>query len=599
MAEWTGPSGEGDFIAIAKADSVDVRYVRYTYTREGSPLELQLPATPGNYEIRYYYKELDVVLARQAIEVTEVTATITAPDTAAAGDDLSVEWDGPAYDKDYISVAVLEGDNNGYINYTFAREGSPLDLTMPADAGTYEIRYIMGEGTTILATHVITVEEISATITAPETATAGEELSVAWEGPDYQNDYISIAEVGDEGRSHVNYSYTREGSPLNLTMPAEPGEYEIRYIQTQGRVILASHPITVEEVSSSITAPETAVAGEDLVVEWNGPDYQNDYIAIFAADAAFDETYINYSYTRDGSPLRLKMPTEPGEYEIFYVQNQDRVKLASRLITVTKVTASLIVPPQGTVGEDMLIEWEGPDYQNDYIAVFAADAAFDDTYINYSYTREGSPLRLRMPTEPGDYEIRYVVNQGRVALTAQAVTLAEVTASITIPSNAAAGSSLVVEWTGPDYQNDYIAVFAEDGDDRYINYTYTNKGTPLRLDMPALPGTYEVQYIINQDKSVLSSQTITIDPVTATVTAPATGVAGESIVVEWEGPDNTNDYIGVFPAGDENTRYTGYTYTRNGSPLRLNLPSEAGDYEIRYIMNQGTTVLTSVPITVE
>ncbi len=511
MVEWTGPSGGSDYIAISEADSADVRNIRYTYTHEGSPLEVQIPAVPGDYEIRYYHEATDLVLARQAIEVTEVTATITAPDTADAGEELVIEWEGPAYIRDFISVAELGGDNNGYINYTYTRDGSPLRLTMPAETGDYEIRYTMDEGTTILASHVISVIEVLA----------------------------------------------------------------------------------------SITAPETAVAGVDLVLEWDGPDYQNDYLAVFEVNAAFDAKYINYSYTREGNPLRLRMPTEAGDYEIRYIQNQDKKVLATTLITLTEMTASIDAPSTGIAGVDMVIQWTGPDYQNDFIAVFEANAAFDAKHINYSYTREGTPLRLRMPTEPGEYEIRYIVNQGDKAIASQAVTLTELSGSLTIPSNAEAGSSLVIEWAGPDYQNDYIAIFPEDGDGRYINYTYTNKGNPLRLNMPALPGTYEIQYILNQDKEVLTSQTITIDPATATLTAPETGVAGESVVVEWDGPDNTNDYIGIFPAGDENARYTSYTYTNKGSPLRVDLPSEAGDYEIRYILNQGDTALVSVPITVE
>jgi Ca-activated chloride channel family protein len=51
----------------------------------------------------------------------------------------------------------------------------------------------------------------TATLVAPETATAGTEIEVAWEGPGADNDYISVARPDDSG--YENYTYTREGRP--------------------------------------------------------------------------------------------------------------------------------------------------------------------------------------------------------------------------------------------------------------------------------------------------------------------------------------------------------------------------------------------------
>lgn len=44
--------------------------------------------------------------------------------------------------------------------------------------------------------------------------------------------------------------------------------------------------------------------------------------------------YINYTYTRDGNPLRLRMPDEPGTYELRY-SFRDRQVIHTRPITVT------------------------------------------------------------------------------------------------------------------------------------------------------------------------------------------------------------------------------------------------------------------------
>jgi Ca-activated chloride channel family protein len=69
------------------------------------------------------------------------------------------------------------------------------------------------------------------------------------------------------------------------------------------------------------------------------------------------------------------MPTEPGTYELRYVANQDRTVLASRVIEVVAVTASLMAPETAVAGSTIEVAWEGPDYANDFIAIARPDDA--------------------------------------------------------------------------------------------------------------------------------------------------------------------------------------------------------------------------------
>jgi Ca-activated chloride channel family protein len=100
-------------------------------------------------------------------------------------------------------------DDSGYENYTYTREGAALDLLMPTEPGTYELRYVANQDRTVLASRVIEVVAVTASLMAPETAVAGSTIEVAWEGPDYDNDFIAIARPDDSG--YENYTYTREG----------------------------------------------------------------------------------------------------------------------------------------------------------------------------------------------------------------------------------------------------------------------------------------------------------------------------------------------------------------------------------------------------
>ena len=343
----------------------------------------------------------------------------------------------------------------------------------------------------------------TATLVAPETATAGTVIEVAWDGPDNDNDFISVARPDDE-RGYVNYTYTREGTPLGLLMPIDPGSYEIRYILNEGRTEIASRPIEVTPVAATLMAPDTAVAGSTIEVAWQGPDYDNDFISIARPDD--ERGYVNYTYTREGSTLDLLMPTEAGTYEIRYIANQDRTVLATRPIEVSEVGASIMAPDTAVAGSTIEVAWQGPDYDGDFISIARPDD--ERGYVNYTYTREGSTLDLLMPTEAGTYEIRYIANQDRTVLATRPIEVSEVGASIMAPDTAVAGSTIEVAWQGPDYDNDFISIARPDDERGYVNYTYTREGSTLDLLMPTEAGTYEIRYIANQDRTVLATRTI-------------------------------------------------------------------------------------------
>jgi len=204
-----------------------------------------------------------------------------------------------------------------------------------------------------------------------------------------------------------------------------------------------------------------------------------------------------------------------------------------------------------------------------------------------------------MPTEPGDYEIRYVLYQGRTTLTSTPISITEAQVSVAAPETAEMGSTIKIEWEGPNSNNDFIAVFpVGDEDAKYTARTYTRHGSPLKLLMPNKPGDYEIRYVLYQGRTELASTPISITEAQVSVSAPDTAELGSTIKVDWEGPDAGNDYIAVFPLGDEDAKYTARTYTRNGSPLKLLMPNKPGDYEIRYVLYQGRVELASTPISI-
>ncbi|MGD2132868.1 MAG: VWA domain-containing protein [Maricaulaceae bacterium] len=407
---WTGPDRRNDYVTFTTPDAPSNSYTDYAYTRDGSPLVVEMPNEPGEYEARYVLGSPPRVLARVAITATPVEVTLEAVDTIGVGANFSVDWSGPGYDGDWVTVVAPDAPDNGYGDYAYTREGNPLTLAAPVEPGAYEVRYVL-DGNTVLARRPIEVTASAATLTAPDTATVGAHLDVAWTGPDADRDWITVVAPDMPDNRYTDYAYTRDGSPLNIRMPLDPGTYELRYV-LRGQEVIARKPIEIIPADVTLDAPASVGAGAEVSVAWTGPGEPRDWITITAPDAP-DNTYTDYAYTRDGSPLSIAAPVEPGEYEVRYVLDGGRV-IGRSPLTVTDATASF-TPPEPPIngGATLSIPFEGPANPNDWITITAPDAA-DNAYTDYHYADRGSPAEIRAPAEPGTYELRYVLRGRRV-----------------------------------------------------------------------------------------------------------------------------------------------------------------------------------------
>src|SRR5262245_52658370 len=74
--------------------------------------------------------------------------------------------------------------------------------------------------------------------------------------------------------------------------------------------------------------------------------------------------------------------------------------------------ASITVPPSAAAGASINVTWTGPGNNADYVDLVPRGATATDNEITYRYVREGASLALRVPTTPGDYDVRYVLDMG-------------------------------------------------------------------------------------------------------------------------------------------------------------------------------------------
>jgi hypothetical protein len=351
-----------------------------------------------------------------------------------------------------------------------------------------------------------------ATVTAPERVTAGAVFPVSWSGPDNRGDYVTIVRSDTAAGVYGDFKETDKGSSLQLTAPVEPGTHEARYVTRRSRTILGRAPVEVVPAGATLDAADEVVLGSQLSVAWTGPDNHGDYITIVPKETPDGKYGNSYTYTEKGSPLTLIVPALAGDAELRYMTGQGNRVLARRPIRVVLGEVSLSAPASAIAGTELEVTWKGPNNAGDYVTVVPRETP-DGEYGNYTYTTEGSPLRVLLPIMAGGAELRYMTGQGSRVLGRRAIEIVAAEVTLSAPAEAAAGSTVTITWTGPNNPGDYITVVAAGtADGQYGDYTATNAGSPLSVQAPKDAGDAELRYVTGQGNKVLARRPIKIVP---------------------------------------------------------------------------------------
>ncbi|NVJ67657.1 MAG: VWD domain-containing protein, partial [Gammaproteobacteria bacterium] len=94
------------------------------------------------------------------------------------------------------------------------------------------------------------------------------------------------------------------------------------------------------EDTAFIDTPQAAIAGQDISVAFTGPVPDAGDRVTVARPEDLPNTFSDYRHSRDGSPATLRMPMEPGDYEIRFVQGGQKI-LARQAIRITPSSAMI------------------------------------------------------------------------------------------------------------------------------------------------------------------------------------------------------------------------------------------------------------------
>lgn len=253
-------------------------------------------------------------------------------------------------------------------------------------------------------------------------------------------------------------------------------------------------------------------------------------------------------------------------------------------------------PATARAGSEITFTVASPSNPRDFVTV-VPKAAQEGTYQTYVYVEKGGQLKLVLPPEAGDYELRILgASTPYPTLVKKPLKIEAATASLEAPEQVAAGGKIAVKWTGPGNARDYVGI--GDSGQPYLSYVYTRDGNTLTLNAPDKAGAYELRYFLASGNKVIASRPITVTSTSAKVTVPASIAAGASLKIGWDGPNNPRDFITIVKAGTPEKQYQAYAYTSAGNPVEIRAPEQAGDYEVRYLTAQSHLTLASAKISV-
>jgi Ca-activated chloride channel family protein len=513
---WSEALNPRDLVLIAPVGSEADAKSSYLPVRDDTEGKLTAPSEPGLYEVRYRLDEGRVILASAPVEVVAAEVNVTAPVSVVAGTVFEVSWSEALNPRDLVLIAPVGSEADAKSSYLPVRDDTEGKLTAPSEPGLYEVRYRLDEGRVVLASASVEVVAAAVSVTAPGSVVAGTVFSVSWSEALNARDLVLIAPVGSEADAKSSYLPVRDDIKGKLTAPSEPGLYEVRYRLDEGRVVLASAPVEVVAAEVSVTAPVSVVAGTVFDVSWSEALNARDLVLIAPVGSEADAKS-SYLPVRDDIEGKLTAPSEPGLYEVRYRLDEGRVILASAPVEVTVAEVALTAPALVRAESDIQVSWQPSVNPRDLVLIAPAGSPADEK-LSYAPARTENEATLKAPSEPGLYEVRYRLDEGRRVIAAVPLEVVpadaplDAGAGLNAPASAAPGETITVSWTiAPEDADRRVALALADAPDfTWISAHPVGAETETEIILPNEPGLYEVRFLDLSIQSVLGRTIVAV-----------------------------------------------------------------------------------------
>lgn len=356
-------------------------------------------------ELRSTEKKATVILLTDGLETCSADPCALGRELEASGVDFTTHVIGFGLSRDEgRQMACLAEETGG--RYFPAENAEQLDAAL---GETVDVK--PGEPDEPVKAEVIP----EVTLSGPDTVSIGQTFEVTWSGADGKDDYIDIMPAGeDRTHSEASYSWTRDGSPLSILAPGEPGDYNLRYVM-QGlseRRVLASQPLKVTPGDFTVVVPETAIVGSAIPIKWEAAaPLSGSYIDLVPAGFTETSGELSYAYISEGADLTMSAPVEPGTYDVRFVLEAPEGRLVkfTTQITVLEAEAMVEFPAVVNAGETFSLTWDGPAGASSYVDLVPQGYTETSGELSYAYVADGDVLSMTAPDAPGVYQVRFIL----------------------------------------------------------------------------------------------------------------------------------------------------------------------------------------------
>ena len=437
----------------------------------------------------------------------------------------NVVWTGWPHEGDRYG-----GDKSGSKAFTIVPQ-RPSVVTVPIDLG------------------------IPVSLDADDEIIQGDPINVTWSGPDDLGAYLTSNALDDGPRDHIYFSPAQRARDADAEKtdtngdgainqddlartqiggPSITGDFELRYVLANPRLILARVPVKVNKREVTLTSPAEVIASTEFDVTWEGEMTAGDFLTIVPVGS--DDIFTNGVTSRvtEGEASTLRAFAEAGEYEVRYIMtngyttypDMQHQVLARAPLTLTDISAEIRAANTAVGGSTISMEIlppEGTEWSDDTVSVVEVGATktnSDARYTLYRVQEDDGSFSVRVPAVEGEYEIIYVVNPGSRILTRVPITITRAEASVDAPDTAKAGEPIEISYTGDGFSGDRVLIVPADTPDEKMwqwnaNYGFIAKadettGTIRGSYAAKEPGDYEVRYVTGLQHLVLARDSITI-----------------------------------------------------------------------------------------
>ncbi|KAG1665726.1 hypothetical protein GQR58_019222 [Nymphon striatum] len=268
-----------------------------------------------------------------------------------------------------------------------------------------------------------------------------------------------------------------------MRLPAEAGDYILRWYNNSDRRIITERPIKIIEQQITITSQDEAIAGTEVEISWDAPKGLKAYINIQLADEKPNDNARPFLYIKKKTSDYMRVPAIAAPY------------YPDKTINAAE---------KATAGTELDLSWKAPKGLDSFINIQLADEKPSPNAKHYIYTKKKKSEYLRLPSEAGNYILRWYTRKGYQILAEKPITIEAAIIEITAVDEAQAGSEIELFWKAPKGMDSFINIQLADEKPKYNAhpYIYTNKKTSGYMKVPEKTGSYMLRWYNKKDQKI-------------------------------------------------------------------------------------------------